>query len=177
MVAALQAALDDQGIDDRIEVVGEFEPKGASKAMILGGMLGSSIGGEFGNLGDAVGLGVGFAAGRRGNADGAGLPKSLVVGASATTVYGFKTARRGRNHEPEVLLFRIPRSDLEVHVKGRVNVRLMELVDTTTGAKVELEGNRLPVTHSHDLMEHLAGGAAVEAADAEAAGAGEVLDA
>ena len=58
-------------------------------------------------------------------------------------------------------------------VHGRVNVRILELVQAETGAKIELEGNRLPITHSHDLIKYLAGHEAAVAADAEAADAGE----
>ncbi len=47
-----------------------------------------------------------------------------------------------------------------------MNVRVLELVDTETGSKIELEGNRLPVTHSHDLIKFVAGEGAIAAADA-----------
>ena len=60
-------------------------------------------------------------------------------------------------------------------VHARVNVRVLELVNPDTGSKVELEGNRLPITHSHDLIKYLAGSEAVDAADAQAKAEGEVL--
>jgi hypothetical protein len=51
-------------------------------------------------------------------------------------------------------------------VHGRVNVRVLELIDRETGSRIELEGGRIPITHSHDLIKFIAGHGAVEAADA-----------
>ena len=56
-----------------------------------------------------------------------------------------------------------------------MNVRILELIDPETGSTVELEGNRLPITHSHDFIKYLAGDAAVDDADAQAKAEGEVL--
>jgi hypothetical protein len=36
-----------------------------------------------------------------------------------------------------------------------VNVRVLELIDEASGSAIELEGNRLPVTHSKDVIEAL----------------------
>jgi hypothetical protein len=43
----------------------------------------------------------------------------------------------------------------EVH--QRVNVRVLELIDTASGSRIELEGNRLPLTHSKDVIDALGG--------------------
>jgi hypothetical protein len=40
-------------------------------------------------------------------------------------------------------------------VHQRVNVRILELIDSTTGSRIELEGNRIPVTHSKDVITAL----------------------
>ena len=173
MIAAVQAALNHQGIDDRIEEVGQFQPRGQSGALFAGGMIGSEFGGGFGDVGDGIGLGLGVVAGGAANAASRGLPRQMLVGASASTVYGFKMANMGRKKEPHQLLFQVPRKGLEVKVHGRINVRTLELVQTDTGAKIELEGNRLPITHSHDLIKYLAGNDAADAADAQAVDAGE----
>lgn len=93
------------------------------------------------------------------------MPKEMFVAASETTIYGFKM--RTRRTEPEDLVFQVPRAGLEVKVHARVNVRVLELVDANTGSKIELEGNRIPVTHSHDLIKYIAGGDAIAAADAD----------
>ena len=90
----------------------------------------------------------------------------MLVGASDAVIYGFKMSEGGRRKEPHELVFRVPRAAVDVRVHARVNVRVLELIDEETGSKIELEGNRLPVTHSHDLIKFLAGEGAVAAADA-----------
>ena len=42
---------------------------------------------------------------------------------------------------------------MKVHL--RVNVRVLELIDSATGARIELEGNRVPMTHSKDVIKAL----------------------
>jgi hypothetical protein len=168
MIAAVQAALDHHGIDDRIEEVGQFQPRGQTGALFAGGMIGSELGGALGEVGDGIGLGLGSVTGIAANAESRGLPSRMLVGASASTVYGFKMANMGRTKEPHELLFQVPRQGLEINVRGRVNVRTLELVQPDSGARIELEGNRLPITHSHDLIKYLAGHAATDRADAEA---------
>jgi hypothetical protein len=168
MIKAVQAALDDHGISDTIVEVGQFEPRGTIGSVFAGGLVGGELGGAFGEAGDAIGTAGGFIAGREANAESRGLPKEMFVAASETTVYGFKM--RTRRKEPEDLVFQVPRAGLDVKVHGRVNVRVLELVDEKTGSKIELEGNRLPITHSHDLIKYLAGGDAIAAADAASPG-------
>ena len=50
-----------------------------------------------------------------------------------------------------------PRAGLSVKVHQRVNVRVLELIHDDSGSRIELEGNRLPVTHSKDVIDVLAG--------------------
>ena len=176
MIKAVQAAIDDRGIDDTIEQVGQFSPRGTSGSTAAGAMIGSEIGGEFGDVGDAIGLGAGMLAGRGANATSRGLPMQMLVGASESTVYGFKMSGGGRRKEPHDMVFRVPRKGLDVKVHGRVNVRVLELIESETGTTVELEGNRIPVTHSHDLIKYLAGGPAADDSDAQAQAQGEVLE-
>jgi hypothetical protein len=38
-----------------------------------------------------------------------------------------------------------------------VNVRVLELIHDDSGSRIELEGSRLPVTHSKDVIDILAG--------------------
>jgi hypothetical protein len=80
-----------------------------------------------------------------------GLPERMVVGASATTVYGFA----GNRAHPKGLAFQVPRAGLEAKVHQRVNVRVLELIETQSGSRLELEGMRLPITHSKDVIEEL----------------------
>jgi hypothetical protein len=165
MIRAVQAALDDLGIDDTIAEVGQFAPRGATGAMFAGGLLGSEVGDAFGGVGDAVGLAAGSLGGTAANARARGLPPQMLVGASESAIYGFEM-HGGRRKEPHHLVFQVSRQGLDVEVHGRVNVRVLELIDERTGSRIELEGNRLPITHSHDLIEYLAGDAAIAAADA-----------
>jgi hypothetical protein len=41
--------------------------------------------------------------------------------------------------------------------RRRVNVRVLELIHDESGSRIELEGNRLPVTQSKDVIEGLRG--------------------
>ena len=53
------------------------------------------------------------------------------------------------------MAFRVPRQELGAKVHQRIDVKVLELIDAETGSKVELEGNRLPLTHSKDVIEVL----------------------
>jgi hypothetical protein len=75
----------------------------------------------------------------------------MVVGVSETTVYGFA----GNRAHPRALVFRVPRDRLEAKVHQRVNVRVLELIDPQRGSSIELEGMRLPITHSKDVIQEL----------------------
>jgi hypothetical protein len=79
----------------------------------------------------------------------------MLVGVTPTMVYGF--AARSRRSEPTALVFQAPRAGLSVKVHQRVNVRVLELIHDDSGSRIELEGNRLPVTHSKDVIDVLAG--------------------
>jgi hypothetical protein len=79
----------------------------------------------------------------------------MLVGVSETSVYGF--AAPTRHHEPTALAFQMPRSDVSAKVHKRVNVRVLELSHDQSGSQIELEGNRLPVTHSKDVIRALHG--------------------
>jgi hypothetical protein len=157
MIDAVQAALDHHGIDDKIMQVGQFEPRGTVGSRFAGGMAGGTVGDAFGGAGNIIGEVAGELGGTAANTAASGLPREMLIGASETTVYGFKMAAGGRRHEPHDLVFAVPRSELEIKVHGRVNVRILELINDATGSTLELKGNRLPITHSHDLMHYLAG--------------------
>jgi len=145
MVAMVQGALDELGVADRVVAAGEFEPRGHSGSAFVGGLVGDEVGGA---IGGAVG-----SLGGRGVSDAAsGLPASMIIGVSDAAVYGF-AGNRTRLHSG--LLFRLDRAAVSVEVHQRVNVRTLELVDAASGARLELEGNRLPVTHSKDVIDHL----------------------
>jgi hypothetical protein len=98
---------------------------------------------------EVVAAGMFFPRGHTGAMFAGGL-----VAVSAATVYGFGTHRE-RERVPTDLLFRLPRSRLEVRVHPRVNVRVLELIDETTSSRVELEGERLPGFHVSDVIDAL----------------------
>jgi hypothetical protein len=68
---------------------------------------------------------------------------------------GLRFAARTRHDRPTALAFQLPRADLTAKVHPGVNVRVLELIDEASGSRVELEGNRLPVTHSKDVITAL----------------------
>ena len=149
MIAAMNAALQREGIDDRVDAVGQFLPRGTTGGMFAGGGVGGDVGGLLGPSGDAVGTVGGALAGARGVAAARGLPPALLVGVSPRWVYGF--AGRSRRREPQRLAFRPPRAGLSVSVKQRLNVRVLTL-QASDGSQIQLEGNRLPITHSKDVI-------------------------
>jgi hypothetical protein len=155
MVELVQDALAAHGIDDRVVAVGQFEPRGHTGGLFVGGLLGGDAGGVLGAVGEAVGTGAGALAGMRAADASSGLPAQMLVGVSETTVYGF--AAPTRHSEPTALAFQVPRAGVTAKVHQRVNVRVLELIDEASGSRIELEGNRLPVTHSKDVIEALAG--------------------
>jgi hypothetical protein len=155
MVKLAQDALDDQGVSDTVIAVGQFAPRGQSGSMFAGGMLGGELGDAAGSLGDSLAMGAGLIAGRHANAAAAGLPTNVYVAVSERAVYGMHS--RSRRTEPDEILFAVPRDGLRAVVHQRVNVRILELIQEATGSRIELEGNRLPITHSKDVIDVLTG--------------------
>jgi hypothetical protein len=146
MVELVQEALSTRGIEDRIVAVGQFNPRGHTGGLFVGGLVGGDAAG-------AVGLGVGSLAGMHAADAASGLPESMLIGVSDIAVYGFAAATR--HSEPTELAFQVARAGLTAKVHQRVNVRVLELIDEQSGSRIELEGNRLPVTHSKDVIEAL----------------------
>ena len=150
MAALVQEALRERGIEDEVIAAGQFNPRGHTGGLFLGGLGGSDIGGVLGGVGESVGLAVGSLAGMHAADAASGLPAKMLVGASASTVYGF--AAPTRHDEPTALAFQVARAGLTVKVHQRVNVRVLELIDESSGSRIELEGGRLPLTHSRDVI-------------------------
>jgi hypothetical protein len=74
------------------------------------------------------------------------------VGVSATHVYGFAATGRVTLQGP---VFRVERDAPTVTVHQRLNLRVLELADAGTGHTIALEGHRMPVTHTHDVIDLL----------------------
>jgi len=152
MVELVQQALGERGVDEEVVAVGEFNPRGHTGGMFVGGMAGGEALGGLGGVADGVGVAAGSLAGM-GAADAAsGLPEWMLIGVTAETIYGF-AGRRSK--EPSDLVFEVPRSDVTAKVHQRVNVRVLELINEASGSRIELEGNRLPVTHTKDVIDAL----------------------
>ena len=151
IVEVVNEALASAGIEDTVTAAGEFNPRGHSGAGFAGGWIGGDIGGSMGSLGDSIATVGGYVAGQRAHDAATGLPRRMVVGVSQTMVYGFA----GSRVHPRALAFRVPREGLEAKVHQRVNVRVLELIETESGSRIELEGNRIPLTHSKDVIHAL----------------------
>jgi tetratricopeptide (TPR) repeat protein len=100
MVGLVQGALAARGITDEVLAAGQFNPRGHTGGMFAGGLAGSEAGGLLGQAGEAVSLGVGSVAGMRAADARSGLPASMLIGVSATMVYGFAAATRHRARFP-----------------------------------------------------------------------------
>jgi hypothetical protein len=133
IVEVVNEVLAAAGIEDTVIAAGEFEPRGHSGAGFAGGLIGGDIGDLIGSPAGGIGAAGGYVAGTRAHDAATGLPERMVVGVSETTVYGFA----GNRAHP------------------RVNVRVLELIDMESDSRIELEGMRLPITHSKDVIQEL----------------------
>src|SRR5262245_52959498 len=121
MVKLVEEALAKQGIEEEVIAAGEFYPRGHTGGMFVGGLAGGDAGGGLGGVAEGVGLAVGSIAGSRGADALSGLPREMLVGVTASHVYGL--AARGRRKEPTALAFQVARAGLTAKVHQRVNVR------------------------------------------------------
>jgi hypothetical protein len=148
--------LAENGAPEPVEAAGVFNPRGHTGSMFAGGFLGDGIAGAAGDLVSAVGTVGGAIGGAKVHDATTGLPEWLVVAVTPTSVVGFDTDKRRRPARP---IFRFERSELETKVHQRVNVKILELIHKETGASVQLEGSRIPMTHSKDVFNALHDGA------------------
>ncbi len=153
MVEAVQGALEKLSIDERVVAAGQFMPRGHTGSLFAGGLVADSAASGFGGLADSIAT-VGGSIGAYKMHDAAsGLPSMMLVGVTPSYVFGF--AGVSRRKVPEALVFAVRRTDLEVKVHARVNVRVLELIDSASGHQIELEGSRVPVTHAKDVINEL----------------------
>lgn len=151
IVDVVNEALASAGIEDTVVAAGEFNPRGHSGAGFAGGLIGGDIGDSIGGPASGIATVGGYLAGTHTHDAASGLPERMVVGVSETTIYGFA----GNRAHPKALAFRVSREKLDAKVHQRVNVRVLELIDTDSGSRIELEGMRVPITHSKDVIEEL----------------------
>ncbi len=154
MVDKVSDALARRGIQDEIVAAAMFFPRGHFGGAFNGGLIGGDLGDRVGGLAGGLGTATGAVAGQHVADAASGLPERMLVGVSATSVYGFGT-RREREREPTDLVFRLPRAQLDVRVHQRVNVRVVELFDKGTRARIELEGARMPGFHVGNVLHAL----------------------
>jgi hypothetical protein len=152
LINAVNAAVQHRGMDDQVEAAGQFTPRGSTGAMFGGGLVAGTVGDLLPAGLDGVATVGGAIGASRGVAKARNLPPYMLVGVSTNWVYGF--AGRSRSREPQQLVFRMPRAGLDVTVHQRVNVRTVTLTGAD-GSRIELEGNRMPLTHSKDVIDAL----------------------
>jgi hypothetical protein len=153
MVHSVEEALHSLGVSEQVTAAGQFQPRGHTGSMFAGGMIGDSLAGALGSPADSVATVGGALAGARMHDAASGLPTSMLVAVTAGHVYGFAAAHR--SSPAGALVFGVSRDRIEVKVHQRVNVRVLELVDSSTGSTIQLEGNRIPLTHSKDVIDAL----------------------
>lgn len=143
-----------QGIQDNLVAVGWFYPRGHTAAGFAGGLVGGGIGDELGSAAGGVGTVGGYVAGTHAADAASGLPERTIVAVSATHVYLLASHHEGGT-APTELFATLLRENMETKVHQRVNVRVLEIIDRASGAKYELEGSRVPMTHSEDVIKAL----------------------
>jgi hypothetical protein len=151
MVQSVAVTLRGIGVSEEVIAAGQFQPRGHTGSMFAGGMIGDSLG--LGGAADSAATVGGALAGARIYDAASGLPDSMLVAVTATKVYGFAVAHR--SSPAGALVFGVSRDKIEVKVHQRVNVRILELIDSSTGSAIQLEGNRIPLTHSKDVIDAL----------------------
>ncbi len=139
------------GVEDEIRAAGLVEPRGHSGSMFAGGVIGGDLGDDLGGVAGGVGTVGGGLAAQHLHDKASGLPSKMLVGVSDSAVYGFEEHDR----RPTRLVFQIDRSGLEVKVHSRINVRVLELIHSDTGSRVELERLRFPGQHAGDVIDAL----------------------
>ena len=170
MVALVQRALDDRGVKDEVVAVGEFNPRGHSGGLFVGGLAGGEVGGVLG-VGEAAGAGrrlLGWDACRRCRVRT--TRRRCSIGVSSTAVYGF--AARTRHDEPTDLVLRS--APLRAHgerpqagerPRPRADRRCLRLQDRARGQPATgdaFEGRDRSPRRLRDLLRGLAGGVSIE---------------
>jgi hypothetical protein len=136
MVSRTQAALERNGIGERVEAAAIFLPRGHFAGAFAGGLVGNELAGGIGAAGGAL-------AGMKAADAAAPTPERCMVAVTAAKVYGFDTERGHGGRVPTQMVFAVDRATLQMNVHQRLNVRVLELIGAD-GAAIELEGPRLP---------------------------------
>lgn len=129
--------------DDTITDVALTVPRGATTAGIIGGAVGGSLMQGDGSNGAWIPLGM--IVGEQIGAARVGMPPSVVLAVSPTTVYALGRRRTGMFMGWSTLdpLLKIDRRHLEVRSRRRISHREIVLVDTTTGSEFRVEAQNI----------------------------------
>ncbi len=147
MVGRAQAALEQHGIEERVEAAAIFFPRGHFAGAFTGGLIGDELGGGGGAAGGAL-------AGMKAADAAAPTPERCMVAVTAAKVVGFDTERGRGGRVPTRVVFAVDRAAIQVKVHQRVNVRVLSLIGKD-GAAIELEGPRLPGFHAGAVIDAL----------------------
>jgi hypothetical protein len=96
MVGLAQGALAAGGIEEEVIAAGQFNPRGQTGGLFVGGLAGAEAGSLVGGVAEDVGLAAGSLAGMHAADAASGLPAKMLVAVSTTTVYGFAASSRRR---------------------------------------------------------------------------------
>lgn len=155
LVQAATAAVARLGVDQQIVAAGMFQPRGHTGSAFVGGLAGADLGSDLGgSLAGTAGLLAGEHGAQHAHDAATGLPERMLVGVSASTVFGFEI-HRGHSDEPGRLVFTVDREGLETKIHQRVNVRVVELLHAATGSSVELEVPRVGPWHGGEVIDAL----------------------
>jgi hypothetical protein len=156
--------------DEEITAAGDFQPKGLTWKRAAGASLGSVIGSEFGDVGQAVGTMGGYAVGTLAGSSGQ-LPPVIVLAASRTKLYLLTTnnAKGIILAESLILMDTLDREHLTFEFKQKLTTRTVVITDESTGHEFKMEGKRIIFHHMNDVLDLLAdvGGEEAKAEQAE----------
>ena len=153
MVEIVESALRELGVPEEVTAAGQFMPRGHTGSMFAGGLVGDSLTGSLGGLADSVGTVGGSLAGAHVHDASTGLPGTMLVGVTPTHVCAFDS--RSRHKRPGRSSSGCPGSGSGWRFTSGSTCGSWSSWTRSTGSRIELEGNRIPLTHSKDVIEAL----------------------
>ena len=143
------------GQDDVLLAAGVFQPRGTQAGMSGGAAVGGSLAhGVAGMALTAAGMVAGERAGQT-VASGTPTPRWTVLAVSSERIYGLTGYGEGFAIRPGAVFAVLRRDEVETTVHERVGVRVLEIVETGSGAALELETARLGGWHGADVLRLL----------------------
>lgn len=151
MMALVQQALDGRGIKYEVTAVGEFYPRGHTGGLFARIVIGEDVGEALGGVGKAVGVAVGSLAGMKAADTASRLPSKMLVGVSHGGLRPpIDVAEQGADRP------RVPHAAGGTRGEGAQAAERPARADRRVlRPRIELEGNRVPLTHSKDVIAAL----------------------